>query len=130
MEKRFDRCSVCRKKIGFFRRRIAKKQDKSGKFPITQEQFCSPKCANIGYHIILEFEDVKKKERGNMLRMIDSYMDNITRKRQSAINRYGSMNNIPKEVMPKLYPGSINILKDMKRRIIESGRHRPRTPTG
>jgi hypothetical protein len=116
-EKDYKICSTCKKKIGFFRKRAAKKQDKSGKFPIIQSQFCSPKCAYIGYQIFLEINDVKNRERARACKIIDSALEHISHKRVTMLRKYGSVDNVPAHELPLLYSGAYNLLEMIKEQI-------------
>lgn len=118
MEREFKNCVVCKRKIGVFRRRAAKKQDASGKFPIMQSQFCSPKCANLGYNIYLEVKDTSSRERQRATVIIDSALKMIEVKRGLAIRKYGYINNIPPKVYMTLYPGSTKLLQRVKEKIL------------
>jgi endogenous inhibitor of DNA gyrase (YacG/DUF329 family) len=60
--KEFKECSICGKKIGWFRRRWAKRLDKDPVHLIPLSQFCSDKCAGIGLKALLN--DIEKKEKG------------------------------------------------------------------
>jgi len=114
---KFKFCSTCKEKIGFFRKKKAMKQDKSGKFPITQQQFCSSKCAIIGYHIYLEFQDVKRRERMRAGKIIDVALENISQKRVNMIRKYGSIDRIPPHELPLLYSGAYKLLEIIKEQI-------------
>jgi len=53
MEKEFERCSICEKKIGWFRKWRTKKLDKDPIHLIPLSQFCSDNCADIGLKAML-----------------------------------------------------------------------------
>lgn len=116
-KKEFKVCSTCKGKIGFFRRRAAKKQDKSGKYPIIQAQFCSPKCAEIGYHIYLEVNETQLRERANAIKIIDKALDMISKKRREMLDEYGSVEEIPPHQMPLLYSGAYRLLQTIREQI-------------
>lgn len=122
MEKQFKTCSICGDKINFFRRMVARKQDKKGTFHLTQQQFCSPKCANIGIKILSEITSVQQSERHKLTQLIEQKIDMITKKRQAAIQQYGSIELIPAEIKSTLFVGSVSILNDIKRKLNEAER--------
>ena len=118
MEHEFNNFAVCKRKIGMFRRRATRKQDASGKFPIMQSQFCSPKCAKLGYSIFLEVKDTSSRERQRAAAIIDSAMKMIEVKRGLAIRKYGYLNNIPPKEYIALYPGATKLLQRVKEKIL------------
>lgn len=122
MEQKFKTCSICGDKINFFRRRIAKKQDKKGTFHLTQQQFCSPKCSIIGEKILSEITSVQQDERTKLNKLLDETIDMINKRRQAEIQKYGSIENIPQEVRGRLYIGSISLLNNIKKKLNETER--------
>jgi hypothetical protein len=109
----FTECGVCNKKISRRRKKVSKKQDISGEYPIIQSQFCSPTCAKIGYKIYMDILGERKRIES----VIGSAMKMISDKREKAIQEHGNIHNIPYEEAIKLYPGSIKLLNRIKEKI-------------
>jgi endogenous inhibitor of DNA gyrase (YacG/DUF329 family) len=53
MKEEFNKCSICGKKIGFFRKLKTRKLDQDPIHLIPLSQFCSDYCADIGLRIML-----------------------------------------------------------------------------
>ena len=58
--KKFENCSVCGKKIGYFRKLITRRLDTDPLHLIPLQQFCSDKCAGKGLEMVLK--KIEKKE--------------------------------------------------------------------
>lgn len=56
----FDNCSVCGKRIGYFRKLEAREMDKDPLHLIPLSQFCSDECAKKGLKMVLK--DIEKEE--------------------------------------------------------------------
>ena len=56
--KKFENCSVCGKKIGYFRKLYTKRLDKDPLHLIPLSQFCSDECAEKGLKMVLK--DIEK----------------------------------------------------------------------
>ena len=115
IKKEFKICAVCGEKISRRRRKKAGKLDAKGKFPIIQSQFCSERCAELGF----TYKKATIKERQRIREVIDSALKMIENKREAALRRYGSLGNIPPGVQRVLYPGSVKILNKIKEKLKE-----------
>jgi len=60
--KKFDKCVICNRKIGWFRRWRTRRLDLDPLHLIPLSQFCSNKCADDGLNKIL-----KKIEKGRLV---------------------------------------------------------------
>jgi len=120
---KFERCSVCGEKISFLRKIIAKRQDKKNEFELSQSQFCTPKCSKLGIRIISEVSSVKEAERNKFISLIEKDIHRVASLRQARVREFGGIQNIPHDVMMRLYPGSIGILNNIKKKLNETKRN-------